>query len=281
MQTLSSLKLGRNITFRNQAVTLLLHNIGVSNIRYGSKNYDKKGHLLQCQVCVWRSHGGTSSKVVNLGRLVLDAWEIEQTYDDEGVLRTEVDHINHDPSDNRLENLRWATRKENIANRRKNNPTWLTDQEVIAKRKETCTLKRLTRLEQKDKRSNMNNYEINIIRNRNKELHIEVSKHIYESEFKSNKYGYNRICFYLKNEDNAFVDSFDIDYFHGKIRFYGSTKHYSVNKVPSYIKKLWRCDDFDYMILEVLDKTILHHEEHSFMYDLLVDTKFSILDNSN
>lgn len=125
---------------------LLLHYIGISEIRYGSKNYDKHGHLLQCQVCVWRSHGGNKSKVVNLGRLVLDAWEIEQTRDDEGVLRTEVDHINHDPSDNSLENLRWATRKENIANRRKNNPTWLQTPEVIAKRKETRRRNRLAKL---------------------------------------------------------------------------------------------------------------------------------------
>lgn len=85
---------------------------------------------------------------MNLGRLVLDAWDIKQTYDDAGVLRTEVDHINNNPSDNRLENLRWATRKENIANRRKNNPTWLKDPAVIAKRKETCRLKRLAKLAQ-------------------------------------------------------------------------------------------------------------------------------------
>ncbi len=98
-------------------------------------------------MCVWRNKGGTSSKVVNLGRLVLDSWEIEQTYDDEGVLRTEVDHVNHDPSDNRLENLRWATRKENIANRRKSHPIWLHTPAVIAKRKETCRLKRLAKIE--------------------------------------------------------------------------------------------------------------------------------------
>ena len=127
----------------------------------------------------------------------------------------------------------------------------------------------------------MNNYELSIIRNRNKELHIEVSKHIYQSELKSNKYGYNRICFYLKNDNNTFVDSFDIDYFYGKIRFCGSTKHYSVNKVPSYIKKLWRCDDFKSMILDAIDKSILSNAEHSFMYDLLVDTKMSIIDESN
>lgn len=146
MQNLSSLNLGQDTMFLNQALTLLLHVVGVSEVRHGTKSYDKKGRLLQIQVCVWRSSGGKSSKVVNLGRLVLDAWDVEQTYDDEGVLRTEVDHINNDPSDNRIENLRWATRRENLLNRHKTNPIWLKDPAVIAKRKETYRRNRLARL---------------------------------------------------------------------------------------------------------------------------------------
>lgn len=133
----------------------------------------------------------------------------------------------------------------------------------------------------KYKRVRMKEYALNTIRNRNKELSIEVANHVYKSELISYKYGDLRICFYLKNDDETYIDSFDIDYYSGKIRFYVSTKHYSVNKVPNYIKKLWRCNDFKSMILDLLDKNILLHEEQSFMYNLLVDTKLSIIDKSN
>jgi hypothetical protein len=131
-------KLGSYVTFTSR---------GISNVRTGSSAYNSKGYKLQKQVCIERKNNKTV--VINAGKLVLDAWEIEQTYDDEGVLRTEVDHIDRDPFNNRLENLRWATRKENIANRCKFNPIWLHTPAVIAKRKETCRLKRSAKLAQK------------------------------------------------------------------------------------------------------------------------------------
>jgi hypothetical protein len=133
-------KLGSYVTFTSR---------GVSNVRTGTAAYNSKGYKLQKLVCIERRNN--KSVVVNVGKLVLDAWDIQQTYDDEGVLRTETEHINRDPFDNRLENLRWATRKENIANRHKNNPTWLKDPAVIAKRTETRRLKHLAKLAQLNK----------------------------------------------------------------------------------------------------------------------------------
>lgn len=96
--------------------------------------YNSKQYPLQVCVCVYRHNA--YSKVFNVGRLVLDAYNVEQTKDEDGVLRTEVDHVDNDPFNNNLDNLRWSTRKENLANRKyygdkiskaNKNKVWITD----------------------------------------------------------------------------------------------------------------------------------------------------------
>lgn len=108
--------------------------------RPGTPNRNKAGNLTQMMCCV---EGGRTlkktnevikSKVVNVGRLVLDAFGIEQTYDDNGILRNEVDHIDRNPMNNELSNLRWVTHSENMKNRRQVDPIWLQNEENARKR---------------------------------------------------------------------------------------------------------------------------------------------------
>lgn len=132
-------------------------------IKEGVKGYNKDHYPLQVMVCTGENYitknGKKAVRVVNLGRLVLLTWVGEDnTVDERGEPRNEVDHINRDPFDNRLDNLRWVSRTENqhnrtfttpkwchtpearkkaIETRRKKgnlNPTWLQDPEVIKKR---------------------------------------------------------------------------------------------------------------------------------------------------
>ena len=53
--------------------------------------------------------------VRSVHRIVAEAF-IEKP---EGYSKVEVDHINHNRQDNRVENLRWVTHEENLANRSK------------------------------------------------------------------------------------------------------------------------------------------------------------------
>lgn len=85
--------------------------------------------------------------------------------------------------------------------------------------------------------------------------HITVRPHVYAFEKNPNKrFKDQRVCLYLEKEDNSFVDSLDIDYDTGKIRFYRYTKHLS--RIPQFKKKLWNCKNFKKMIIEHLQKAI-------------------------
>lgn len=83
--------------------------------------------------------------------------------------------------------------------------------------------------------------------------HIDVGPHHYAlSNFKHYVYDDQRVCLYLKREDNSFVDSLDIDYMTGRIRFYGCMKDYAITAIPKCKKKLWNCKNFRQLIIEKL-----------------------------
>ena len=130
-----------------------------SPIKEGVKGYNKDHYPLQAMVCTGEyyktSKGKTAIKVVNLGKLVLLTWVgVDNSVDPKGYPRNEVDHINRNPFDNRLDNLRWASRNENQQNRRKpvnmDNPYWLNTPEVIAKRSKAKHENYLKKLQQQN-----------------------------------------------------------------------------------------------------------------------------------
>lgn len=106
-------------------------------VREGSKNYNKDGYPLQMQICttvkITLDDGTVRSKakVFNVGRLVLDAWlnQIDKNL--------EVDHIDRDPFNNNIDNLRLVTRSGNVHKKKKVNPTWCHTKEVAIKREAT------------------------------------------------------------------------------------------------------------------------------------------------
>lgn len=80
----------------------------------GTPAIDKKypAYVKQMMVCVKDSSYKHRHRAVNLHRIVLETFGHVRW-----VAGCQVDHINRDPSDGRLENLRMVTRAENMRNR--------------------------------------------------------------------------------------------------------------------------------------------------------------------
>lgn len=97
---------------------------GHGNMDSGGKKLKEPNAMIFDAPCKPYSKNGKIfyTKKTNVGQLILLAWvgTIDEAGKDEwGNPRETVDHINRVPSDNRLENLRWASFKEQARNRRK------------------------------------------------------------------------------------------------------------------------------------------------------------------
>ena len=101
-----------------------------SDVKLGTPVRNKYGKSIMREQCITTQKGIYT--VVNVGRLVLETFVSLAPGND-----YEVDHINADPLDNRLENLRWVTHEQNLANRKSLiGQKWTTDRH--AKRLETA-----------------------------------------------------------------------------------------------------------------------------------------------
>ena len=98
----------------NRFGQLLWKNAGPSGRRtlqpfYGTANFRYDGKVRQMMLNVVRPNGKRGA--VNVGKIILEAFGFTQPSP-----KHQVDHINGDPTDNRIENLRWVTRSQNIKN---------------------------------------------------------------------------------------------------------------------------------------------------------------------
>lgn len=88
---------------------------GTTEVRSGTQTRDKDGRKLAAIVSIGRyttKKGTRATLTRNIGSLVLDAWTgIDPD-------RKEVDHIDRDPYNNSLSNLRWCNRSEQMLNTR-------------------------------------------------------------------------------------------------------------------------------------------------------------------
>lgn len=98
----------------NRQGMLLWANSGPSHRRtvqpfFGTPNYRYDGRVRQMMVNVVRPNGKRGA--TNVGKIILEAFGYMQPSP-----KHQVDHIDGNPINNRIENLRWVTRSENIRN---------------------------------------------------------------------------------------------------------------------------------------------------------------------
>ena len=81
----------------------------------GTKTYNKYNYPIAVFInagTYTTKQGNSAAKAVNIGRLVLDAW-----CPNPNSSNLQCDHIDRNPFNNTLSNLRWVTKEENMKNR--------------------------------------------------------------------------------------------------------------------------------------------------------------------
>ena len=115
----------------------------------GSKCFNKAGYPLQMEInsgsyYTVKKSGKERPRIVNVGKVILETWGEPATCDNKGNPRTEVDHIDRNPFNNDIHNLRWVSHSENMRNAKHySDMVWLHTPEVNAKRAESRRLSRL------------------------------------------------------------------------------------------------------------------------------------------
>ena len=94
-----------------------------SSIRSGTLSKNKFGKPLCYEVCITVSRG--KYKVMNVGRLVLETYVGFAPED-----APEVDHRDRDPLNNKLDNLQWVSRADNLKNRVMPHNPWKDDRQA-------------------------------------------------------------------------------------------------------------------------------------------------------
>ena len=94
-----------------------------SEITRGTITKNKFGKPLCYEVCITVSRG--KYKVMNVGRLVLETYVGFAPED-----APEVDHRDRDPLNNKLDNLQWVSRADNLKNRVMPHNPWKDDRQA-------------------------------------------------------------------------------------------------------------------------------------------------------